>query len=150
MSVWSDRSMIFITKIKLKVCPPRYHSTGSLQLIQLWLLLMHSHTEHEKGETINYLLTTASVLLEKEHCWAGYWPGHSNIDTDYCSSSTSIHSIHCCGREEGGSFVFNRPIGQTHISDAHDTLVQWMLFLYICLFKLLMFSHIDHRGEAVK
>ena len=37
---------------------------------------MHSHTEHEKGETINYLLTTASVLLEKEHCWAGYltWP----------------------------------------------------------------------------
>ena len=76
MSVWSDRSMIFITKINLKVCPPRYHSTGSLQLIQLWLLLIHSHTEHEKGETINYLLTTASVLLEKEHCWAGYltWP----------------------------------------------------------------------------
>ena len=108
MSVWSDRSMIFITKIKLKVCPPRYHSTGSLQLIQLWLLLMHSHTEHEKGETINYLLTTASVLLEKEHCWAGYWPGHSNIDTDYCSSSTSIHSFHCCEREEEGSFVFTR------------------------------------------
>ena len=94
-------------------------------------------------------------------------------------------------------------IGQTHISDALDTLVQfiqrlgfrskvkvtvgdkptaldaegriilhWLWYspnkesrvplheehevgsmnvvLYICLFKMLMFSHIDHRGEAVK
>ena len=72
------------------------------------------------------------------------WPGHSIIDTDYCSSSTSIYSIHCCGREEGGSFVFNRT--NSHI---------WFLWhigsmnvvLYICLFKLLMFSHIDHHSS---
>ena len=46
--------------------------------------------------------------LRKNTAELDTWPGHSIIDTDYCSSSTSIHSIHCCGREEGGSFVFNR------------------------------------------